>query len=113
MTSNPQKGTAQGTVGTTGTAPKVTNTNNEHTSEVNGQLPIGASAASIRMVLLPEVANGACLRLNSLPLVPEFVSPFPLPVSTSPLHLVDADLRTDQRLPLVRIQKPEALGKKW
>ena len=36
-----------------------------------------------------------------------------IPVSISPLHsLVDGDLRTDQRLPLVRIQKPKALGKK-
>ena len=48
---------------------------------------------------------------NPLLLVPELFSLFSVPGSNSPLYLVDADLRTDQRLPLVRIQKPEALGK--
>ena len=82
----------------------------EHTSEVThrcAKLPIGAQAAPIRLVPLPEVPNGPCLRPVPFPLVPEFVSPFPLPDS-----LVEADLRTDERPPLVRIQKPKALGEK-
>ena len=86
----------------------------EHTSEVThrcAKLPIGAPDAPIRMVPFPEVPNGPCLRPDPLPLVPEFVSPFPLPDSLSPLHsLVEADPRTDERPPLMRIQKPKALG---
>ena len=110
------KGTAPDTVGTTVTAPEVTSTLNEHTSEVThlcAKLPIGAPAAPIRMVPLPEVPNGPCLRPDPLPLVPEFFSPFPLPGSISPLHsLVETDLRTDERPLLMRIQKPKALGEK-
>ena len=95
-------GTAPGTVGTLVTAPEVTSTIDEHTSEVSGQLPIGAPAAPIRRVPLPEVPTGPCLRPDPLPLVPEFVSPFPLPGSISPPQILfDADLRTDQRPPLV------------
>ena len=79
-------GTAPDTVGTTVTAPIVTSTIDEHTSEVNhrcSKLPIGAPAAPNRMVPLPEVPNGPWLRPYPLPLVPEFVSPFPLPGSIS------------------------------
>ena len=79
---------------------------------VIGQLPTGAPAAPIRMVPVPEVPNGPYLGPYPLPLVPEFFLVFPPTGSVSPLRLVDADLRTNQRLPLVRIQKPEALGKK-
>ena len=64
------------------------------------------------MVSHPEVPNGPFPRPDPLSLAPEFISPFPLPGSISPLHLVDADMRTDQRLPPVRIEKPEAPGKK-
>ena len=109
-------GTAQGTVGTTVTAPDVRSNIDEHTSEVThwcAKLPIGAPAAPIRMVTLPEIPNGPCLRPDPLPLLPEFVSPFPLPDSLSPLHsLVEADPSTDERPPLVQIQKPKALGGK-
>ena len=110
------KGTAPGTVGTTVTAPEVTSTIDEHTSEVTHRctkLPIGAPAAPTRMVPLPDVPNRPCLRSDPLPLIPEFVLPFPLPGYISPLYsLVEADLRTDERPPLVRIQKPKALGEK-
>ena len=90
----------------------MTSTINEQTSEVTGQLPIGAPAEPISMVSLPEVPNGPFPRPHPLSLVTEFISPFPLPGSISPLHLVDADMRTDQRLPPVRIEKPEAPWKK-
>ena len=92
-------GTDPGTVGTTATAQEETSTIDEHTSEVThrcAKLPIGVPAGPIRMISFPEVPNGPCLRPNALPLVPEFVSPFPLPGSKSPLHnLVEADLRRD------------------
>ena len=106
------KGTAAGTFDPTVTAPEETSTINEQTSKVTGQLPIGAPAAPIRMVPLPEVPNGLCLRPDHRPLLPEFVSPFPLPGFISPFCLVDADIRTDQRLHPVQIQKPKTLGKK-
>ena len=110
------KGTAPGTFGTTVTAPEVTSTIDEYTSEFThrcAKLPIPAPAAPIRMVPLPDVPNGPCLRPDPLPLVPEFVRPFPLPGSISPLHsLVEADLKTDERPPLVRIQKLKALREK-
>ena len=83
------------TDGTTVTASELTSTNNEHTSEHNGQLPIGAPAAPIKMVLPPEVPNGPCLRPDPLHIIPEFDSHFPLPGSILPIHLVDADPRTD------------------
>ena len=106
-------GTAPGTVGTTVTAPEGTITFDEHTSETTHRctnLPIGAPAAQIRMVSLPEAPNGPCLRPDPRPLVPEFVSPFPLSGSISPFQsLVEADLRTEERPPLVRIQKRKAL----
>ena len=95
-------GTAPGTVVTTLTAPEMTSIIDEHTSEVINRcakLPIGAQAEPIS-----EVSNGPWVRPDPLPLVPEFVSPFALPDSISPLHLVEADLRTDERPPLVRIQ---------
>ena len=108
-------GTAPGTVGTTVTVPEVTRIIDEHTSEVThpcAKLPIGAPAVPIRMVPLLEVPSVPCLGPDPLPLVPEFVSPFPLPGSISPLHLVEADLRTVERPPLVRIQKSKALREK-
>ena len=108
--------TAPGTVGTTVTAPEVTSTIDDSSSEVNyrcAKFPIGAPAAPIRMVPLPEVPNEPCLRPDPLPLIPEFISPFPLPGSISPLHLVEADLRTDdERTLLVLIQKSKALREK-
>ena len=106
------KGTARETVGTTVTAPEETSTINEHTSKVTGQLPIDAPAAPIRMVPLPEVPNGPCLMPDPHHLLPECVSPFPIPGFISPLRLVDADMRTDQRLHLGQIQKPKTLWKK-
>ena len=106
------KGTAAGTVGTTVTAPEETSTINEHTSKVTDQLPIGSPAAPIRVVPLPEVPNGPCLMPDPRHLLPEFVSPFPIPGFNSPLRLVDADMRTDQRLHLGQIQKPKFLWKK-
>ena len=63
------KGTAPGTVDTTVTAPEVLSTIDEHTSEFThrcAKLPIGAPAAPIRMVPLPEVPNGPCLRPDTL-----------------------------------------------
>ena len=102
------EGTPPGTAGN-----EMTSSFDENTSEVTGQLPSRAPTGPIKMLPLPEVPNGACLRPDPLPVVPEFASPFPLPGSILPLHsLVDADLRTDQRPPLVRIQKPKALGEK-
>ena len=110
------KGTAPGTVGTTVSTPEVTSNIDEHTSKNThrcAKLPIGEPAAPIRMVSLPEIPNGPCLRPDPLPLEPKFVSHFPLPGSISPLHsLVEADLRTDEQPPLVRIQKPKALREK-
>ena len=95
-------------LGTTVTAPEVTRTIDELPSEVThrcAKLPIGAPAAPFRMVPLPEVPNRPCLRPDPLPFVPEFS--FPLPGSISPLHLVVAIMRTDERSPLVRIPKAE------
>ena len=53
------KATAPDTFGTTVTAPEVTSTIDEHTSEVTGQLPIGKPAAPIRMAQIPEVVRFA------------------------------------------------------
>ena len=44
-----------GTAGVPGTAPEMTNTDKKNTSEVAGQLPIGAPAAPIKMVTLLDV----------------------------------------------------------
>ena len=103
-----------GTVGVQGTVPQVTSTDNEHISEFTGHLPIGASAARIGMVPTTEVPNRPFLRPDQFPLASltrvHFVS------SSTKLHFTTSScyggLRLDQRLPLVLIQKTEALGEK-